>query len=131
MPCLQPRRSRAALGSVRAGLRRPQPGDDGGTTVTQPHARPATAPGSSEHDASRYHCLVIRSFGARVPPRRINEIVLGKRAVTADTALRLARSCGTSARFWINLQTACDLDVERRPLARVPRARVEVLRTAS
>lgn len=48
-----------------------------------------------------------------VPPRRINEIVHGKRAVTADTALRLARHFGTSARFWLNLQVQHDLDVER------------------
>jgi addiction module HigA family antidote len=39
-----------------------------------------------------------------VPPRRINEIVLGKRAISADTALRLARYFGTSDRFWLNLQ---------------------------
>ena len=55
--------------------------------------------------------------GLSVPPRRINEIVLGKRAVTADTALRLARFFGTSARFWLNLLAACDLDVERDRLA--------------
>ena len=48
-----------------------------------------------------------------VPPRRINEIVHGTRAVTADTALRLARFFGTSDRFWLNLQAAYDLDVER------------------
>ena len=48
-----------------------------------------------------------------VPPRRINEIVHGRRAVSADTALRLARFFGTSDRFWLNLQTAYDLDVER------------------
>jgi len=41
-----------------------------------------------------------------VPPRRINEIVHGKRSVTADTALRLARYFGTSDRFWLNLQTS-------------------------
>lgn len=40
-----------------------------------------------------------------VPARRINEIVLGKRAITADTALRLGRYFGTSAAFWLNLQT--------------------------
>ena len=39
-----------------------------------------------------------------VPPRRINEIVLGKRAITADTALRLARAFGTSVQFWMGLQ---------------------------
>jgi antitoxin HigA-1 len=48
-----------------------------------------------------------------VPPRRINEIVRGTRAVTADTALRLARYFGTSERFWLNLQTRYDLEVEK------------------
>jgi antitoxin HigA-1 len=48
-----------------------------------------------------------------VPPRRINEIVHGKRAVTADTALRLARYFGTSEQFWLNLQGRYDLEVER------------------
>jgi addiction module HigA family antidote len=47
-----------------------------------------------------------------VPPRRINEIVHGNRAVSADTALRLARYFGTSERFWLNLQAQYDLDVE-------------------
>ena len=47
-----------------------------------------------------------------VPPRRINEIVHGKRAVTADTALRLARYFGTTPRFWLNLQAQFALDVE-------------------
>ena len=46
-----------------------------------------------------------------VPPRRINEIVHGKRAVTADTALRLGKYFGVSAQFWLNLQTQYDLDV--------------------
>ncbi len=45
-----------------------------------------------------------------VPPRRINEIVHGKRGITADTALRLAKYFGTSAQFWLNLQTHYDLD---------------------
>lgn len=48
-----------------------------------------------------------------VPPRRINEIVHGKRAITADTALRLARFFGSSDRFWLNLQLRYDLEVER------------------
>jgi len=48
----------------------------------------------------------------RVPPRRINEIVHGKRAISPDTALRLSRALGTSDRFWINLQTRYDLDVQ-------------------
>jgi antitoxin HigA-1 len=48
-----------------------------------------------------------------VPPRRINEIVHGKRSITAGTALRLSRYFGTSERFWINLQTHYDLEVEK------------------
>ena len=48
-----------------------------------------------------------------VPPRRVNEIVLKKRGVTADTALRLGRYFGTSEQFWLNLQGEHDLDVER------------------
>jgi len=48
-----------------------------------------------------------------VPPRRINEIVQGKRAISADTALRLARYFGTTDRFWLNLQARHDLEVER------------------
>ena len=60
-----------------------------------------------------------------VPPRRINEIVHGKRSVTADTALRLSRYFGTSDRFWLNLQASFDLDVERERLG--DRLEVEVL----
>lgn len=47
-----------------------------------------------------------------VPARRINEIVHGKRAIAADTALRLAKFFGTSAQFWINLQSHYDLEVQ-------------------
>ena len=47
-----------------------------------------------------------------VPPRRINEIVHGKRGISADTALRLARYFGTSDRFWLNLQIRYDLEVQ-------------------
>jgi addiction module HigA family antidote len=66
-----------------------------------------------------------------VPPRRINEIVHGKRAVSADTALRLARFFGTSDRFWLNLQVSYDLDVERDRLGARLSDEVEVLRRAS
>lgn len=48
-----------------------------------------------------------------VPPRRINEIVKGQRGITANTALRLARYFSTSDRFWLNLQSHYDLEVER------------------
>ncbi len=50
-----------------------------------------------------------RAVAIGVPPRRINEIVHGKRRITADTALRLARYFGTTDRFWLNLQTRFDL----------------------
>jgi addiction module HigA family antidote len=49
----------------------------------------------------------------RVPARRINEIVQGKRAISADTALRLSRYFGLSERFWMNLQARYDLEVEK------------------
>ena len=48
-----------------------------------------------------------------VPPRRINEIVHGKRSITADTALRLSKFFGMSDRFWMNLQTRYDLELEK------------------
>lgn len=48
-----------------------------------------------------------------VPARRINEIVHGKRAITADTALRLSRYFGTSERFWMNLQTRYDMELQK------------------
>ena len=65
-----------------------------------------------------------------VPARRINEIVHGSRAVSADTALRLARFFGNSALFWLNLQTAYDLDVERDRLGTRLRREVTVFRKA-
>jgi len=52
-----------------------------------------------------------------VPPRRVNEIVLGKRAISPDTALRLARYFGTSERFWLGLQLDFDLEEAREALA--------------
>ena len=51
-----------------------------------------------------------------VPPRRINEIVLGKRAVTADTAVRLAHYFGTSEQFWMMLQASFDIEEARKKL---------------
>ena len=65
-----------------------------------------------------------------VPPRRINEIVQGKRAVTADTALRLARHFGTSERFWLNLQARHDLEIEKDRLGDRLRREVQVLVSA-
>ena len=52
-----------------------------------------------------------------VPPRRINEIVLGKRAVSADTALRLSKYFGNSAEFWLNLQARYDLEIQKETIA--------------
>ncbi len=62
-----------------------------------------------------------------VPARRINEIVLGKRSVTADTALRLSRYFGTSERFWLNLQSQYDLEVEKDRLGDSLEREVQVL----
>jgi addiction module HigA family antidote len=68
--------------------------------------------------------------GVCVPPRRINEIVHGKRGVIADTALRLARFFGTSERFWLNLQSRYDLEVQRDRLGESLERDVEVLARA-
>ena len=57
-----------------------------------------------------------------VPPRRVNEIVLGKRSITPDTALRLSRFFGTSSRFWLGLQMDYDLEkTEQAEAARINR----------
>lgn len=68
--------------------------------------------------------------GVRVSPRRINEIVLGKRGITADTALRLARFFGTSERFWLNLQNRYDIEMQRDRLGESLERDVEVLARA-
>src|SRR5437764_8965079 len=65
-----------------------------------------------------------------VPPRRINEIVRGTRAISADTALRLARYFGTSERFWLNLQSRYDLEREKDRLGDRLRREVRVLNAA-
>ena len=66
-----------------------------------------------------------------VPARRINEIVHGKRAVSADTALRLARYFGTSERFWLNLQARFDLEEQRDVLGARLAKEVRILDRAS
>lgn len=66
-----------------------------------------------------------------VPPRRINEIVHGKRAVSADTALRLSRFFGTTDRFWLNLQAGYDLGVERDRLGKRLEREVGIFRQIS
>jgi len=66
-----------------------------------------------------------------VPPRRINEIVLGKRSVTADTALRLAKYFGMSPQFWLGLQMDYDLDVHEDRFARKLEREVRVYAMAA
>lgn len=61
-----------------------------------------------------------------VPPRRINEIVHGDRAISADTAIRLARYFGTTAEFWLNLQTHYDLVIENARLEKVIKKNVKI-----
>ena len=63
-----------------------------------------------------------------VSPRRINEIVHGQRSISADTALRLSRYFSTSERFWLNLQTGYDLEIEKDRLG--DRLEAEVLQRA-
>ena len=65
-----------------------------------------------------------------VPPRRINEIVKGQRAITADTALRLGRYFGIAPEFWLNLQTHYDLEQEQERLGRRLPKEVKVLAAA-
>jgi addiction module HigA family antidote len=66
-----------------------------------------------------------------VPARRINEIVHGRRSISADTALRLARYFGMSEQFWMNLQTRYDLEVEKDRLGSRLEEEVQPVRAAS
>ena len=68
--------------------------------------------------------------GIGVSPRRINEIVHGKRAVTADTALRLSRFFGLSDRFWLNLQMRFELELEKDRLGSLLESQVEIFAKA-
>ncbi len=68
--------------------------------------------------------------GIAVPPRRINEIVQGKRGITADTALRLGKFFGMEAQFWMNLQSHYDLEVAKDAIAGKLDREVEVLDAA-
>lgn len=62
-----------------------------------------------------------------MPPRRINEIIHGKRSVSADTALRLSRYFGLSERFWLNIQTRYDIEMEKDKLDKRIEKEVKVL----
>jgi addiction module HigA family antidote len=66
-----------------------------------------------------------------VPPRRVNEIVHGKRAITLDTSLRLGRFFGQSPRFWLNVQTECDLRNAKPLIERVAREVQPIARVAA
>ncbi len=71
------------------------------------------------------------ALALRVPARRINEIVLSKRRITADTALRLGRYFGMSARFWMNLQARYDLDTAEDALGDRIEREVQIMEQAS
>lgn len=71
------------------------------------------------------------ALALRIPANRLTEIVNGKRALTADTALRLARYFGTSAQMWMNLQTRYDLESAEDALADRIRTEVQPMRKAS
>lgn len=70
------------------------------------------------------------AIAIKVPPRRINEIILGKRRITADTALRLAKFFNMSPQFWLGLQMDYDLDVAADNLAKTLDSEIEVYQMA-
>jgi addiction module HigA family antidote len=71
------------------------------------------------------------ALALRIPANRVTEIVNGKRSVSADTALRLARYFGTSAQMWMNLQSRFDLETAEEAIAARVEAEVQPLRHAS
>ena len=100
--------------------------------MAQRRRLPPIHPGELLGDELREIGVSLNELGRalRVPMNRISAIVNGKRAITADTAMRLARYFGTSAQYWLNLQTAYDLEVAEREIR--PRIEREVLpRTAA
>ena len=93
---------------------------DDSTTIRSIRVRSCSRSSSSPWEISQYRL----AQAIDVPPRRINEIVHGKRGISTDTALRLSRALGTSDRFWLNLQTRYDLDAalaaHEEELGRIP-----------
>lgn len=86
---------------------------------TQPDKMPPVHPGEILQDEFLEPMGLSQNKAAlamRVPARRINEIVRGKRSITADTALRLGKFFGMSAQFWMNLQAHYDLEVAQEQL---------------
>lgn len=85
-----------------------------------PKNRPPTTPGEmllEEFLKPRGMTQIALAAKMNVPLQRVNTLINGKRAVTAETAVLLSRALGTSAELWMNLQTACDLWAAERKLA--------------
>ena len=86
--------------------------------VVDPHVAPIGPIHPGEHlaDALRERGLSAYALAKamHVPPNRLSVILAGARAITADTAIRLGKAMGTSAEFWLGLQTSYDLEVARR-----------------
>ena len=108
--------SQGLLSSLGAALHRIAPGE---VRICLPMSSRVTQHTGISMPGLRAPSPIIEGFGITqnklavsigVPPRRINEIVHGKRGITTDTALRLAKYFGTSAEFWINLQSRYELD---------------------
>jgi addiction module HigA family antidote len=100
--------------------------------MTQRRKLPPIHPGELLKDELQEIDVSLNELGRalRVPMNRISAIVNGRRAITVDTAMRLARYFGTSPQYWLNLQVAYDLEVARQELQ--PRIEKEVLpRTAA
>jgi addiction module HigA family antidote len=81
------------------------------TTTTIPPVHPGEILAEDLDELGISQSQLARALG--VPRSRINQIVLGRRSIEADTALRLARFFGTSDRYWLNLQARYDLEVTR------------------
>ena len=97
------------------------------TDITPIHPGEHLAEYLEEYDITQYRL----AKSIHVPARRINEIVHGKRAITADTALRLGRYFGTSTQFWLNLQTHYDIEVIRCQTGHDIEASIEPLNQAA
>src|SRR3954470_20500022 len=98
-------------------------------TIIEGNMRPAIHPGEILADELAEIAVTPTELARqlRVPPNRITQIVQGKRAITGDTALRLGHWFGTSAQFWLNLQSAFDIRaaeaIAGREIARLPKRR--------
>lgn len=98
------------------------------TTMTKSSLLPPTHPGEILLEEFLEPAGLSQNRLARalsVPPRRVNEIVLGKRAITADTALRLAAFFDTTPQFWLNLQVRYELDIAEDAKGKAIRAEIK------